>query len=1239
MSRTITANYPTGITLTNTGDNPVVIGSGVTLASASGTALQSNQAYYWTITNTAGANINGDTFGVSLANAGSFVNNGGITSSYSAGKGFSYNTATHAFTVLSASLFLGGGSVTNTSTGIIGGGVEGVALGGAGTVFNAGSIGAPVTNAGFGVALAAGGAVTNQSGGAISGTLYGVFSDGTSSLSNQTNATITGSRIGLLGLNGVASVNNQGTLSGGGYGIKVSGSAGTIANQGLISGTNVIGIYLVAGGNVANSPAASIIGGYDGVLISKVPGAVTNQGTIRNLVVATTQTFTFGGVILAAGGSISNSGTGLISSSSYGAWVYGSAGTVVNAGTISSSRTMGGAGIALLSGGTVTNTGLVTGEWIGVQSGAFGGYSPAAAKPVTFDNSGTISAADGKGDGAAVWVHGPGVVINRAGGVIEGSTNGLVVGGPLNGLLNGGFGVVAYYQTTVVNYGSIGGAAYAFDAAGTGTTVGNRIEIAPGGTFGGVVLGAHTPTQAKYSTLELMSGASVGTINGFGTQYKNFGNVTIDDGARWSFGGAVASTTTIAFAANGAGLLSLANPGAMQGTIAGFQAGDTLAAAGIAVTGLNYSGGVLTLIEASGSVSLNLPGTFATNQFAFANDSGGTAITIPPRTLTWTGNGASSAFGTAANWNDVSNGLNPALNAPNAGDTITFNASNGGVTGTGSVSVLDVGSVGSGVLQLDGGATIVTGSPDAGVIASSVGQVGLTGAGTTMIVTGNAIVADGGTGVLSVLNGATFDAGSLTIGSQGNSSGALIVSGAGSVINLVGALNIGTALGIGDLTVGPGAAVHAGVVNLQGQVVLEGGLLDPTVTIINQGQTAGGNGTLQAGDIIDEGVIQAGGTKPSQRLLVVQGTVLGGGTLTINGTVQPSNPAGVLQINASGTMELTGPVLNAATTTFTDNLAQPGTYTVNNSVVDVTFADALGVLLLDDIAGFGGTITSFKGGDSFVITGGTLSNLGVSNSNTLTFSDTGVNAGSGGIDQIIFGSAVSAANFNIVNGNTVQVACFAAGTRIATMDGPIAVEDLAIGDQVLTFEGRYTAIPDQAPTAGRSRHERIAWIGSRFVNCAAHPAPATVWPVRVSAGAFGPGLPEYDLFLSPDHAVFVTGVLVPVKLLVNGASIVQVKRDQVRYFHVELPRHDVILAEGLPVESYLDIGDRANFGGDVTRLFPDFMARFRPDAAWAWETKGAAKFVTGGAELAAAKRVVRKNAPLDRLIPATLSPA
>jgi hypothetical protein len=81
--------------------------------------------------------------------------------------------------------------------------------------------------------------------------------------------------------------------------------------------------------------------------------------------------------------------------------------------------------------------------------------------------------------------------------------------------------------------------------------------------------------------------------------------------------------------------------------------------------------------------------------------------------------------------------------------------------------------------------------------------------------------------------------------------------------------------------------------------------------------------------------------------------------------------------------------------------------------------------------------------------------------------------------------------------------------------------------------------------------------------------------VRVRASASGDAMPHHDLWLSLDHAVFVNDVLIPIKRLINGSSIVQVPMDEVTYYHIELPRHDV-----LPAESYLDIGHRCNFEND-----------------------------------------------------------
>ena len=117
-------------------------------------------------------------------------------------------------------------------------------------------------------------------------------------------------------------------------------------------------------------------------------------------------------------------------------------------------------------------------------------------------------------------------------------------------------------------------------------------------------------------------------------------------------------------------------------------------------------------------------------------------------------------------------------------------------------------------------------------------------------------------------------------------------------------------------------------------------------------------------------------------------------------------------------------------------------------------------------------------------------------------------------------------------------------------------------------------------------------------------------------------MPERALFLSPDHAVYVDGVLVPVRLLVNGTSIAQVKRRTVTYYHVELAAHEVILAEGLPCESYLDTGDRADFGSEsgVMRLHPEFGARL--GTATLWETKGAAPLIMAGRALESIRDMV-----------------
>jgi hypothetical protein len=165
--------------------------------------------------------------------------------------------------------------------------------------------------------------------------------------------------------------------------------------------------------------------------------------------------------------------------------------------------------------------------------------------------------------------------------------------------------------------------------------------------------------------------------------------------------------------------------------------------------------------------------------------------------------------------------------------------------------------------------------------------------------------------------------------------------------------------------------------------------------------------------------------------------------------------------------------------------------------------------------------------------------------------------------------------------------CFVIGTTIATPAGAIAVEALRAGDRVLTVNG------DILP---------VVWTGHRHVDARAHPAPDAVLPIRIRRDAFGPGQPRRDLWVSPDHALLVDDMLIAARLLVNGVSIVRDETmRQPHYFHVELSRHAVLLAEGLPAESYLDTGNRAQFasGDGLAVLHPDFRRIDRAEGSCA----------------------------------------
>jgi hypothetical protein len=184
--------------------------------------------------------------------------------------------------------------------------------------------------------------------------------------------------------------------------------------------------------------------------------------------------------------------------------------------------------------------------------------------------------------------------------------------------------------------------------------------------------------------------------------------------------------------------------------------------------------------------------------------------------------------------------------------------------------------------------------------------------------------------------------------------------------------------------------------------------------------------------------------------------------------------------------------------------------------------------------------------------------------------------------------------------------CFLSGTRIATVGGDVPVEELRLGDRVVSAFGGTVM---------------VTWLGHRRLDCRRHPRPHDVWPVHIAPGAFAPNRPRRDLWLSPDHSVFVDGVLIPVRYLLNDATIRQEPAAEVTYWHVEAPMHDVLFAEGLPAESYLDTGNRGAFAnaGTAVMLHPDFALRV-------WQAESCARLVCEGAELTAVRAALLARA-------------
>jgi hypothetical protein len=171
--------------------------------------------------------------------------------------------------------------------------------------------------------------------------------------------------------------------------------------------------------------------------------------------------------------------------------------------------------------------------------------------------------------------------------------------------------------------------------------------------------------------------------------------------------------------------------------------------------------------------------------------------------------------------------------------------------------------------------------------------------------------------------------------------------------------------------------------------------------------------------------------------------------------------------------------------------------------------------------------------------------------------------------NIIIGRLLSRNGSVTFTGNPSLIAnvciCFARGTNILTSKGYVPIENIRIGDEIVTCGD----IPEgYTPTKlSRAKTQRVKWVGyftATNLNKKTH-------PIRIKKNAFSRNSPQVDVLVSPDHGLHVDGKFFSAKNLVNGTTIYQdTTFNSIDYFHIEVEDHSIVVADGLYAESFLD---------------------------------------------------------------------
>ena len=920
MSRTISSSYTSGIVLTSTANNPVKVTGRISVSS--GIALEGTpgSAFSWTI----------DNYGTIISNAISPV---------------------------STALFLGAyttsnstGTVVNEAGGLISGSGYGVFINAATGASVINLAGGTIAGGAFKSVYISGGLGTVVNGGVLLGGNVAVYEYKGGTVTNLSTGTITGN--GGIWLQQFGTIINAGTIASTNVGRgavvfnSTTGSSRVIVDPGavfngdiqsLAGSTNVVELAGTVAGTLAGFNGTTITNfatlQFDTGAKWKVSGNSLAAGlgtlaitgfTINDTIdltgfVATSETFGTNQVVL------TNAATqhstlhlqGSFSSANLQFTGDGLTGTNIIPGAPALGHTLASVythAVTLASPGN--NPFYITGA---------GGIAPTVANATalyapgghawTITNAGTVTGGTSLGTGivlgAAVNYVGATTITNQAGGRLTGSYGVRMYNSAASSVVNqAGATITATELTGVyiggVSTGTITNAGVILAPPGkyavliATESVNNRVIADPGAVFTGKIGGGA-------GVMELASGASTGTLAGFGPTITNFGSLQFDTGAAWTISGDSAST----------GLGTLA--------IGGFTVADTIELTGFAAVSETFASNALVLTNAATvHTTLHVQGTLTTANFNIATDGGGgTDITfaIPPASLVY-GQTLDQA-GIVATSETVTAGTMTLFNGVSAVGTVAvgtslnsgdFTLRTDGAGGTDVIVSSVFGTYASGVTLLTNPTTIASTAHVSGVAPNSRAVAGP--AGTAWAVTNQGTITDSGNagfGIYLEAGGTAVNSANIALSGSATGSFGIYVKGAGGVTNLsTGTI---TAAGAGAIAVtGAGNVVNNGTLVGKNQVVLGLALLTVANTGVVLGVGAastavqlsgGGNVTNSAGGTISGGSyginIQNAGTVENS------GTVLGTAGAAVylsNGTV--INAGSIADAGASNAVYIAG---------------------------------------------------------------------------------------------------------------------------------------------------------------------------------------------------------------------------------------------------------------------------------------------------------------------------------------------